>query len=136
MLTNRSMAQATVVPELAYDDVQQASEWLATAFGFTIRLRIANHRAHLDFGDGCIALVEKGASVYGTKSAVMVRVEDAHAHCEHARKHGATILQEPTDHMYGERQYVAECSGGHRWNFSQSIADVNPADWGGVLEPA
>ena len=23
--------------------------------------------------------------------------------------------------------------GGHRWTFSQSIADVDPAEWGGVL---
>jgi len=24
--------------------------------------------------------------------------------------------------------------GGHRWTFSQSIADVDPADWGGTLK--
>jgi hypothetical protein len=23
--------------------------------------------------------------------------------------------------------------GNHRWTFSQTIADVNPSDWGGIL---
>ena len=27
----------------------------------------------------------------------------------------------------------AEDPGGHHWTFSQSIADVDPAEWGGVL---
>jgi hypothetical protein len=39
----------------------------------------------------------------------------------------------PTDYRYGERQYTAKDVGGHRWTFSQSIADVDPADWGGEL---
>jgi uncharacterized glyoxalase superfamily protein PhnB len=33
----------------------------------------------------------------------------------------------------GERQYSAEDLGGHVWTFSQSIADVDPASWGGIL---
>ena len=33
---------------------------------------------------------------------VMVRVEDAKAHCEHARANGAKIAMEPTDFEYGE----------------------------------
>ena len=43
---------------------------------------------------------------------VMVRVDDAAAHCEHARRNGATILMEPTDFEYGERQYAAAGSCG------------------------
>jgi uncharacterized glyoxalase superfamily protein PhnB len=39
----------------------------------------------------------------------------------------------PTDYPYGERQCTVEDLGGHHWTFSQSIADVDPADWGGVL---
>lgn len=49
------------------------------------------------------------------------------------RVHGARILSPPTDFPYGERQYNAEATGGHRWTFSQSIADVDPATWGGEL---
>jgi uncharacterized glyoxalase superfamily protein PhnB len=59
-------------------------------------------------------------------------VEDADRHREQAAKAGARILSEPTDYPYGERQYSAEDPGGHRWTFSQSIADVDPASWGGT----
>ena len=66
-------------------------------------------------------------------SAVLVRVEDAYAHCERARSHGARIVMEPTDFEYGERQYAAEDPAGHRWTFSETIEDVDPASWGGTL---
>ena len=35
------------------------------------------------------------------------------------------------DHPYGERQYNALDFAGHRWTFTQSIADVAPETWGG-----
>jgi uncharacterized glyoxalase superfamily protein PhnB len=66
----------------------------------------------------------------------MVRVEDVNDHHEHARKRGARILQPPSDFPYGERQYTAADLGGHRWTFSQSIADVAPEEWGGLTGPA
>lgn len=61
-----------------------------------------------------------------------MRVEDARAHCEQAREHGARILQEPTDFDYGERQYSAEDPAGHQWTFSETLADVAPEEWGGI----
>jgi uncharacterized glyoxalase superfamily protein PhnB len=63
---------------------------------------------------------------------MLVRVEDVHYHHEHARTHGARILRPPADYPYGERQYTAEDFAGHRWSFSQSIADIAPEDWGGT----
>jgi hypothetical protein len=33
---------------------------------------------------------------------------------------------------FGERQYAAADPAGHRWVFTQSIADVAPKDWGGL----
>jgi hypothetical protein len=35
-------------------------------------------------------------------------------------------------HPFGERQYTAADPGGHVWTVSQTIADVDPRDWGGV----
>jgi len=64
---------------------------------------------------------------------VLMRVADADRHHEQAKRSGAKILHPPTDHPYGERQYSAEDIGGHVWTFSQSIADVDPASWGGTL---
>jgi uncharacterized glyoxalase superfamily protein PhnB len=135
---NRSIPQATVIPVLIYPDVREAVDWLCAAFGFVEQVFIGeNHRAQLSFGDGALIV----GDVRGDRSppragevthSVMARVEDARAHCEHARAHGARILGDPTDHPYGERQYNAEDLWGHRWTFSQTLADVAPEDWGGV----
>ena len=38
-----------------------------------------------------------------------------------------------TTYPFGERQYSAQDPFGHRWTFSQSVADVDPRDWGGSL---
>jgi uncharacterized glyoxalase superfamily protein PhnB len=62
----------------------------------------------------------------------MLRVDDARAHCERARAHGARILMEPTDMPFGECQYTAEDPAGHRWTFTQTLADVEPEEWGGT----
>jgi uncharacterized glyoxalase superfamily protein PhnB len=64
----------------------------------------------------------------------MIRVEDADAHCERARKQGARITQDPATYPYGERQYSAEDFAGYAWKFSQSVADVHPEEWGGTAE--
>ena len=136
MTQNRSMPSCSIIPELAYPDVTAAADWLCQAFGFTVRLRIANHRVQLSFG--ACALVVVGAPPATRDGgdqmhAVMMRVDDVDAHCERARTCGARILGEPTTFPYGERQYSAVDIGGHRWTFSQSVADVDPAEWGGEL---
>ena len=127
-MRNRSVPDATVIPELAYADVPEASDWLCRAFGFEVRLRIGDHRVQLTLGDGAVIVTEVGERP-GT-SRVLVRVEDADAHHDRASGAGARILNPPTDYPYGERQYSAEDLGGHRWTFSQSIADVDPTSWG------
>jgi len=138
MLSNRSIPRATVIPVLAYQDVNQAAAWLCEAFGFSVRLRIGNHRIQLNAGDGAIVVREirpsEVAATLGVGFSVMVRVEDVDAHCNHARNHGAQIAQEPVTHSYGERQYNAIDFAGYSWTFSQSVADVHPQDWGGTAE--
>jgi uncharacterized glyoxalase superfamily protein PhnB len=122
MLRNRSIPSATAIPVLTYPDVRAAVNWLGEAFGFVERLQIGqDHRSQMNVGGG-------GAVVVGdvrydrvpprpgeVTHSVLVRVEDAKAH------------------IYGERQYNAEDPWGHQWTFSQTLADVDPADWGGIL---
>jgi uncharacterized glyoxalase superfamily protein PhnB len=132
VITNRSVPDAQVIPELPYDDVGEASDWLCAAFGFKERLRIGDHRVQLVFGNGAVIAIERDESDPST-SSVLVRVEDADSHHERAASHGAQIVRTPADYPYGERQYTAEDLGGHRWTFSESIADVDPAAWGGTL---
>ncbi len=131
---NRSVPEATVIPVLAYADVTEAADWLCSAFGFTRRLLIGEHRVQLTFGDGAVIATGGGGGAVGASThSVLVRVEDADTHPERASAAGAVILSPPTDYPYGERPYTAKDLGGHRWTFSQSIADVDPADWAGVL---
>lgn len=137
MKRNRSLPEATVIPELVYPDVRAAVAWLTAAFGFNERVKIGeNHRSQLSFGAGALIVED----TWGTRRpplpgenthSVMVRVQDARAHCERARSHGAKILTEPKDFPYGERQYTAEDPFGHGWTFTETIADVAPEEWGG-----
>lgn len=135
---NRSIQRATVIPNLAYADVNKAADWLCDAFGFTVRLRIGNHRVQLNVGDGAVTVRELRPSEFNEAlnlgHSITVRVEDADAHCKRAREHGARITQDPVTHPYGERQYNAEDFAGYSWTFSQSVADVRPQDWGGTAE--
>ncbi len=131
------MPPCTIIPELVYDDVTEARRWLCEVFGLVERWHAGDHRAQLSFGDGTIAITEPRTSkALAGRVSLVIRVDDADAHCRHARERGATIVAEPSDHPYGERQYTAEDLGGHRWCFSQSIVDVAPEDWGGTSGPA
>ena len=132
MLRNRSMPECTVIPVLAYPDVSQAIDWLCQAFGFTLRLRIGDHRAQLNIDDGAIVITkEQGTTCI--PGSVMVRVEDVYRHSVNAVRRGAHLLSAPADYPYGERQYTVEDIAGHRWTFSQTISDSDPQDWGGTL---
>ena len=139
MVSNRSIPTATVVPVLVYPDVRAAVAWLGVAFGFVERLRIGeDHRSQLQVGDGAVIIADVRHDQVPPRAgevthAVLVRIVDARAHCERARAHGARIVMEPIDFEYGERQYVAEDLAGHRWTFSETLADVDPAEWGGEL---
>jgi uncharacterized glyoxalase superfamily protein PhnB len=131
MRINRSIPPCTVIPVFHYPDPSLAADWLVRAFGFSVRLRISNHRIQMHAGDGCFTIRE-GNIVPNHSCIVQVRIEDARAHCDHARAAGAKILAEPRDHLYGERQYDAEDFYGHRWDFTETIADVKPESWGGI----
>lgn len=137
------MPAAVVIPVLAYPDVAEAVAWLRRCFGFMERLRIGNHRVQLSYGEGAVVVTEgqtaPGESATtpspasGAGHSVMVRVADVDSHYERAREHGARIVNPPTDYPYGERQYSAVDPAGHLWTFSQTMADVDPAAWGGEL---
>jgi uncharacterized glyoxalase superfamily protein PhnB len=121
---------------LDYADVRTAAEWLCRAFGLLERLRIGEHRVQLTFGAGSVVISDgslSGRSDAPGGHSVLVRVADVDGHHANAVRHGARIIRPPTDQPYGERQYTADDLGGHRWTFSQTIEDVDPATWGGAF---
>jgi uncharacterized glyoxalase superfamily protein PhnB len=139
MLTNRSAPPATVTPVLVYPDVRAAVAWLEAAFGFQERVRIGDaHRAQMRVGeDGAMVVADvRGGQVAPSGGVVTqlikLRVPDVDAALARARDHGARVLEEPTTYEYGERSCLVEDLAGHRWEFTQSVRDVEPEEWGGV----
>jgi uncharacterized glyoxalase superfamily protein PhnB len=136
---NRSIPRSTVIPVLIYPDVRAAVAWLTNAFGFAERVRIGeDHRSQLACGDGAVIVGDvrndrRSPRPGEVTHSVVVRVDSVAAHCARAREHGARILMEPTDFEFGERQYTAEDLSGHQWTFSETLRDVAPEEWGGIL---
>ena len=149
-MVNRSAPCGTIVPSLIYHDLAKAIDWLCDVFGFIERLRAAGEdgkitHAQLAIGQGGVILgaPRVGQGFASPDSAqfrpprpnelsqtLSVHVEDVDRHYKRARQRGARILQPPMTHPFGERQYTAEDLDGHRWTFSQSVADVKPEEWG------
>ena len=130
------MPDACVIPELAYGDVGEAIRWLCDGFGFSLRLRIANHRAQITVGAGAVVLVAADPherqlrESFDRAPGIMARVADVDRHHAQTRRAGADVVSPPSDHPYGERQYSCRDLGGYIWTFSQTIADVAPETWG------
>jgi uncharacterized glyoxalase superfamily protein PhnB len=121
-------------------------DWLCDAFGFEVRLKVEGDdgsivHSELTYGDGLIMVHgerdDERAKRWGVKmrsprtvdantQSMMVFVDDADAHCAHARKAGAKVVDEPSVHDYGEdywadRSYGAVDPEGHLWWFTQRV---------------
>lgn len=138
MLTNRSIPTPTVIPVLVYPDVRAAVAWLTEAFGFAERLRIGEgHRSQMRIGtDGAVIVADvrreqQPPQPGSVTHLIKVRVADVDVLFERARTYGASVVQEPTEQEYGERECTVEDVAGHRWQFTQTVRDVAPDEWGG-----
>jgi uncharacterized glyoxalase superfamily protein PhnB len=136
---NRSAPPTAVTPVLIYPDVRAAVAWLGAAFGFEERVRIGEaHRAQLRVGsDGAVVVADVRGEQVAPSSGVVthvvkVRVPDVDAAVARARDFGARLLDEPTTYEYGERSCLVEDLGGHRWELTQTVRDVEPEEWGGI----
>ena len=137
MKHNRSIPPATVIPVLVYPDVRAAVDWLTTAFGFAERTRIGeSHRAQMSIGaEGAVIVADVAGERQPPQANVVtheikVRVEDVAAQFERARAAGAKVLEPPIDREYGERECTVEDLAGHRWQFSETLRDVRPEEYG------
>jgi uncharacterized glyoxalase superfamily protein PhnB len=130
-----------VSPYLLYEDGAAALDWLTQAFGFRERLRFTDEdgrvtHAELEVGEDVIMLGQPGSEYQSpkrsghTSAIIHVYLEDVDGHFERARAAGATILAEPSEKEYGDRQYSVEDPEGHQWFFSQKLQEVAPEDWG------
>jgi len=131
----------TVVPEIAYDDVPAAIEFLTGAFGLRERVeaRLTGNgfvRAFMELGDGLISLSTAGGHGHqspraggATTQSVKCYVDGIDRHFAQAKANGATIISEPTDEFWGGRIYRAKDPEGHRWEFSERGRELAASEW-------
>jgi uncharacterized glyoxalase superfamily protein PhnB len=127
------MAYSTprITPYLLYEDLRGALDWLAKAFGFSLRHPTPDGEithAEMQVGDdGVIMMGYPGPQYRNPKRQgqatqnLYVRVDSLDAHFERAVKAGAIVLEKPTDQPYGDRRYGVEDPEGHRWYFAETI---------------
>lgn len=130
---------------ICYVDPNAAFRWLEEAFGFEPLVVILDENeriAHseMKYGDGIIMVGSEWSENHRSpqnlsgKNTQTVHVqlaegEDIDAHCAHARKSGAQILQEPDDQFYGDRTYRARDPEGHIWTFGVTVKKLSPTEW-------
>ena len=131
----------TVVPEIAYDDVPAAIEFLTGAFGLRERVeaRLTGNgfvRAFMELGDGLISLSTAGGHGHqspraggATTQSVKCYVDGIDRHFALAKANGATIISEPTDEFWGGRIYRAKDPEGHYWEFSERGRELAASEW-------
>jgi len=129
-------------PRLGYDDEMAALEYLVRVFGFRERreARMEGQAegwgtlAWLELGDGVVMIGRAGAEHHDIFSPretggrvtcmINVYVDDVDAHYERAVAEGADIVMEINDAFYGFRRYEARDLEGHKWHFTEPLADV------------
>jgi len=124
-----------VTPYLYYEDVAAALDWLARAFGFRERMRLPGPdgkvmHAEMEVRDGVVMMGCPGPDYRSPKrvgamtQGLYVYVDGVDEHFARAKAAGATILKEPADQSYGDRNYTALDPEGHQWFFAQHVRDV------------
>src|SRR5271157_3661004 len=141
MISNRSVPTDTVLPHIRYRDLEEAIAWLNNAFGFVEHYRYGDplSGAQMSAGNAWIMLKRSRHEDatpkelgFGTQS-LTVFIEDIHAHFQHAKSAGVTILEDLHETVYGELQYAAEDLDGHHWLFSRHARDLSPDQWGATV---
>jgi uncharacterized glyoxalase superfamily protein PhnB len=137
MKHNRSIPPVTVIPVLVYPDVRAAVDWLTAAFGFVERTRIGeSHRAQMSIGvDGAMIVADVAGQRQQPHADIVtheikVRVDNVEEQFQRACAAGATVVEPPTDREYGERECTLEDLAGHRWQFTETLRDVAPEEFG------
>jgi uncharacterized glyoxalase superfamily protein PhnB len=142
-MTTEPVHRATLGSALAYKDPRAAIAWLQDALGFEPTMILTD--ADGNIGHSELALGNSYIMVGGewaenikspanlgevcTQTIHIQLTEDIDAHCEHARKAGARIVQEPEDQFYGDRTYRLLDPEGHMWTVSQTVRVVPESEW-------
>ncbi|HKY15646.1 MAG TPA: VOC family protein [Microthrixaceae bacterium] len=123
-----------VIPVIACADIAVTHDFLVDALGFESAVLVDDGAGTVVHGEvragprriwlhqttaehGLLTPDELGGSGGGN----VILVADVDAHFEGARAAGATILSEPTDQDYGQREYGVTDPDGHPWWFGTPL---------------
>jgi uncharacterized glyoxalase superfamily protein PhnB len=131
---------------VVYRDAAAAIDWLCDAFGFEVRIKVQGlngkiEHSELIYGGGVIMVAQESqdstlswkrplrspSGVAGANTqSIMFYVDDAEAHCAHARARGARIVEELAVHDYGKEYWTDLSYGaldpeGHLWWITQRL---------------
>lgn len=130
---------------VSYADPKAAFRWLEQAFGFEPLMVILDENenmlhSEMTYGDSVLMVGNEWSADHKSPKSLagkntqtvhvqLARGDDIDGHCEHARKAGAEILQEPDTQFYGDRTYRARDPEGHIWTFGVTLQEMTPAEW-------
>jgi len=120
-----------VVPVIACSDIAAAHDFLVQVLGFASaglardpsgatvhgEVRAGDRRIWLHLTSEPAGLATP-KTLGGAGGGMVVHVDDVDAHFAAAKAAGATILSEPTDQAYGQREYGVLDPDGHSWWFA------------------
>jgi len=128
-----------VSPHLSVAGAADAIEFYKRVLGASERMRMpmpggAIAHAELELGGSVIMIGDEmpggtdpsPKTLGGSPVALFVYVEDVDAVFKQALEAGASSVQEPEDHFYGDRVAMFDDPYGHRWNIATHIEDVPP----------
>jgi uncharacterized glyoxalase superfamily protein PhnB len=121
-----SNALQDIIPVVPYEDIRAGHDFLVDVLGFTSGGVVENGDGDVVHGEVRVGerriwlhAVAGGLTTPGRAGAatagIVVYVADVDAHFERAKAGGATIVREPTDQDYGQREYGIRDPEGHNW---------------------
>jgi uncharacterized glyoxalase superfamily protein PhnB len=124
-----------VLPVLACSDIAAEHDFLVSVLGFASgglerapngmvvhgEVRAGERRIWLHLTSEAQKLAPP-SKLGGAGGGITVYVKDVDAHFEAVRNAGATILSEPTDQPYGQREYGVRDPDGHSWWIATPIS--------------
>lgn len=123
-----------IIPLLTYRDIPAAHDFLVEAFGFApggVHRTPDGQAVHGEVRAGEAAIwlhrvtaehrLDSPLAGDVANSGLVVHVDDVDAHYRRALAAGARIESEPVDQPYGQREYGARDSEGHRWWFAAPV---------------
>lgn len=142
MNDGRPTGFTSLTPFIVVDGAAKAIDFYTAVFAATVVNRLDGAdgtvgHAELDFGTGRLqlsdpnegfGLVAPDRSIQGVAQSIVLYVPNVDEVIDRAREHGATIVEEPSDFVSGDRFSALLDPFGRRWSVMTRIEDISPEE--------